>query len=149
MVVVLGAAMFSGGAAYASRQPAGPAPASVTCFAAATGTVGATGAAGQTGPKGPVGDSFPVVNGPARPSHLRGKLPDCSSIAGICLVGVDAGGLGSIGATGPVGPKGDTGLLPGKARLAHVRQLAPCEGFPVSCRYGLRGPDGATGSDCY
>jgi len=146
MVVVLGAAMFSGGAAYASRQPAGPAPASVTCFASATGAVGATGAAGETGAKGPVGDSFPVPNGPARSVHVRGKLPDCSSIAGICLEGVNQGLSGSTGATGPAGPKGDTGWIPGKARLTHVRQLAPCEGFPVSCRYGLRGPDGATGA---
>ena len=133
-----------GPAAEAYQRPSGGSPATVECYASATGAVGATGPTGATGVQGPQGASPSAPNGPVRSVHVAGKVPNCADISGICLQSVIEGPLGLVGGTGATGPQGDTGFFTGVPRSIHIRQL-PCEGVPRGCQYGLAGPQGATG----
>jgi len=148
---VIGVAVVSIGGVGASAVPNLPAaaPAAVTCFASSTGVIGQGGPQGATGATGPQGDTGAVIiNGAPRSVHVRGVTPDCGTLAGVCLTGVNAGDPGVAGPPGATGPQGDTGGVPvnGAPRSVHVRGIFdPCAGIPFTCVYGLRGPNGATG----
>ena len=133
-----------GTAAEAYQRPSGGSPATVECYASATGAVGATGPTGANGVQGPPGVPPSPPNGPVRSVHVAGKVPNCADISGICLQTVVPGYLGLVGGTGATGPQGDTGFFTGVPRSVHIRRL-PCDGVPIGCQYGLAGPQGATG----
>ena len=144
---VIGVAVVSigGVGAGASQDLPAVAPSAVTCFASSTGAIGESGPQGATGATGPQGDSG-LVTGAPRSVHVRGEAPNCDSLAGVCLAGVRAGNDGVAGPIGATGPKGATGVnVNGAPRGVHVRQVDPCAGIPLTCQYGLRGPNGATG----
>ena len=148
-VLVLG--VVSLGVGSASAQAPAVTPAAVTCYAPATGPVGATGPQGVAGATGATGTPGLPINGAPRAVHLRGKVPSCDTIPGICLRSVFEGQQGVAGPTGATGPQGDTGfLVGGSPRAVHVRGVLPvdpCVGIPDSCQYGLEGPRGATGPE--
>jgi len=150
---VVGFAVVSLGGVAASGAPQTPgvAPASVTCYAPATGPVGATGPQGATGLTGATGVPANAPNGAPRAVHVRGRGPLCDTIPSVCLRNVVQGFEGIVGPTGATGPLGDTGQdlsgSGGVSRIVHVRgaPVGPCAGVSVDCVYDLRGPVGASG----
>ena len=148
-VVGVAAVSLGGVAAFGAPQAPAVAPASVTCYAPATGPVGATGPQGATGLTGATGTPAAAPNGAPRAVHVRGRAPSCDTIPGVCLRNVVPGSEGIVGPTGATGPQGDTGqdLRGGVSRGVHVRgtPVDPCAGVSVDCVYNLRGPLGASG----
>ena len=146
-IIALG--VVSLGVGSASAQSPAVAPASVTCYAPATGPVGGTGSQGATGLSGATGVPANAPNGAPRAVHVRGRAPSCDTIPSVCLRNVVQGSEGIVGPTGATGPLGDTGqdLSGGVSRGVHVRgaPVAPCAGVSVDCVYDLRGPAGASG----